>query len=166
MITRAQLRRLGKTPAIYCLYGGRRSADPAYVGIADNLQTRIAQHLIRRDSSVTTGVATVTLNPDLVTEIRWWRHSSFGDRVHLEAAELIAFRVLDPVLRSRGAISAEAEALAQQEGFRDEMTALFHGVPEGDLRLESLETIVDRLEDLEQRIRRLEQSPTGLSPSA
>jgi hypothetical protein len=166
VITRAQLRRLGDTPAIYCLYGGRGTAAAAYVGIADKLRTRIEQHLVRRDSSVTTGVATVALNPELVTEIRWWRHPSFGDRVHLKAAELIAFHVLDPVLRSGGGITAGAKALAQQEGFRHETIALFSGTPEGELRLENLETIIDRLEELERRVRRLEQAPTRLLPPA
>jgi hypothetical protein len=73
------------------------------VGIADDLQRRIDQHLVRRDSSVTTGVATAALNPDLVTDIEWWRHSYFDERVRLQAAKLKAFDILDPVLRGRGA---------------------------------------------------------------
>src|SRR5690348_9265760 len=66
-----------RRPAVYCLYGGRDRRHAAYVGIADKLRTRIDQHLVRRDRSVTTGVATVTLNSDLVTEIKWWRHPTF-----------------------------------------------------------------------------------------
>jgi hypothetical protein len=157
MITRAQLRKLGDEPALYCLYGGRRPAHAAYVGIADRLRTRIVQHLVRRDSSVTTGVATVALNPELVTEIKWWRHARFSERLALQAAELIAFEVLNPVLRSRGSITREAETLSRQPKFRTDMKDLFRGPPEAALILPSMEVILDRLDELEERISRLEK---------
>ena len=56
-------------------------------------------------SSVTTGVSAVALNPDLVSEIRWWFEPSFSQREVLEAAEQIAFQVLNPALRSRGGVT-------------------------------------------------------------
>jgi hypothetical protein len=166
VITRAQLRVLGDGPAIYCLYGGRGHAHPAYVGIADKLRVRIEQHLVRRDSSVTTGVATVALNPDLVTEIKWWRHDSFGDRVALQAAELIAFEILDPVLRSRGLITRSAEDMARTELFRSQMQAVFHGAPDGHLLLPSLSSVIDTLDALEVRVRRLEAAVGIANPTA
>jgi hypothetical protein len=157
MITRAQLRTLVDGPALYCLYGGRRPAHASYVGIADRLRTRIVQHLVRRDSSVTTGVATVALNPDLVTEIKWWRHARFSDRLALQAAELIAFEILNPVLRSRGNITRDAERISKQARFRADMEKLFRGPPEEHLILPSTDLILERLDDLEERVRRLEK---------
>jgi hypothetical protein len=61
-----------------------------YVGIGSNLRQRITQHLIRRDSSVTTGVTAVSLNPDLVSDVLWWEADEFSDPIALEAAERIA----------------------------------------------------------------------------
>jgi hypothetical protein len=81
------------------MFSGRgRGAYCAYVGIAGNLKQRIAQHLIRRDSSVTTGASAVSLNPDFINEVKWWEHPEFHQRHVLEAAELVAFEILDPVL--------------------------------------------------------------------
>src|SRR6476660_7223155 len=97
---------LPNAPAVYAMYGGRgRGLHVAYVGIADDLRGRINQHLLRRDSSVTTGVSAVALNPDLVSEIRWWLDPRFAQREVLEAGEQIAFQVLNPALRSRGGVT-------------------------------------------------------------
>ena len=50
------------------MHGGRgRGAHVVYV--AGKLKQRVEQHLVRRDSSVTTGASAVCLNPDLVTEV-------------------------------------------------------------------------------------------------
>jgi excinuclease UvrABC nuclease subunit len=63
---------LPNLPAIYAMYGGQgRSRYVAYVGLATKLKSRVEQHLVRRDSSVTTGVSAVSLNPEYVTEVRW-----------------------------------------------------------------------------------------------
>jgi hypothetical protein len=94
------------------MYGGRgRGLHVAYVGLAQKLRTRIEQHLIRRDNSVTTGASAACLNPDLVTEIRWWTHPDFEKIDVLEAAELVAFDVMEPALRSRGNITDRAKTL-------------------------------------------------------
>jgi excinuclease UvrABC nuclease subunit len=53
---------LPSVPAVYAMYGQTRTR-PAYVGIAKNLKTRLRQHLVLRDSSVTTGSSVVALNP-------------------------------------------------------------------------------------------------------
>jgi hypothetical protein len=103
---------LPSVPAVYALYGGAgRGLYVTYVGIADRLKERITQHLVRRDSSIVTGVSTVGINPDLVTEVRWWTHPDFSDRAVLQAGELLAFDALEPALRSRGGITGEAKTL-------------------------------------------------------
>jgi len=54
-------------PGIYALYGVDGSARfVAYVGKAGKLRERLGQHLVRRDSSITTGASVVSLNPDPV----------------------------------------------------------------------------------------------------
>jgi excinuclease UvrABC nuclease subunit len=61
---------LPNRPAVYAMYGGYGSnLHVAYVGIAGHLKRRLEQHLIRRDSSVTTGTSVVSLNPELVTKL-------------------------------------------------------------------------------------------------
>jgi hypothetical protein len=92
-----------RAPALYAMYGGSPQRTwVAYVGQGGNLAERLSQHLERRDSSVTTGVQAVGLNVDHVVHVAWWLHPTFTDDITREAAELIAFRVLDPALRSRG----------------------------------------------------------------
>jgi hypothetical protein len=92
------------------MYGGEGGHKyVAYVGIADKLKRRIAQHLLTRDSTVATGTSAVGINPDYVREIVWWTHKSFTDRRRLETAELVAFDVLNPALRSRGGINSDAK---------------------------------------------------------
>jgi hypothetical protein len=157
MHTITSISHLPSSPAVYALYGGRgRSAYVAYVGIAGHLRSRIEQHLVRRDSSVATGVAAAALNPDLVTEVRWWEHPAFADRGHREAAELVAFDVLEPTLRSRGGVGEAARALHADATFNTAMHQLFTGDPTGQLVIPSLQDALDRLEQLEARVRVLE----------
>lgn len=144
-------------PAVYALYGGRgRGAHVAYVGSARDLRTRLTQHLIRRDSSITTGAAVVTLNADLVTQARWWEHPNFHDETWLLAAELVAFDVLEPTLRSRGQPQEQARQLYADPQFSSQMRALFSGEPTGRLSLLTLQDAFDHLAALEERIRALE----------
>ena len=105
-------------PAIYAMFGGQSRQYVAYVGLGTKLKGRVEQHLVRRDSSVTTGVSAVSLNPEKVTEVRWWEHSDFEKQDVLEAAELVAFDVLEPALRSRGGITDRAKQLYAEEEFR------------------------------------------------
>lgn len=61
---------LPNASAVYAMLSGSGAgsgAYVAYVGVAGKLKQRITQHLVRRDSSVTTGASAVSLNPDLVT---------------------------------------------------------------------------------------------------
>jgi hypothetical protein len=149
---------LPNVPAVYALYGGQNNgAYVAYVGLAKQLKIRITQHLVRRDSSITTGVQTVSLNSDFVTRIEWWEHADFVDPSRLAAAELVAFDVLDPVLRSRGTIPEQAKQLYNDERFNDEMRALLGGEPSGCLLIPTFQGALERIVSLESRISELEQ---------
>jgi hypothetical protein len=153
---------LPNIPAVYAMYGGQgRSFHVAYVGIASKLRSRVEQHLVRRDSSVTTGVSAACLNPDRVTEVRWWKHSDFEKKDVLEAAELVAFDVLEPALRSRGGTTDRAKQLYADQEFRDQMKAVFSEEAIGRLDIRTLEGAWERIEDLEKRVRELEEKARG-----
>ncbi|MFM9106350.1 MAG: hypothetical protein ACKOWF_06585 [Chloroflexota bacterium] len=144
-------------PAVYALLGGEGSgAYVAYVGVASALRRRLEQHLERRDSSVTTGAAAVSLDPERVTEVRWWEHPRFGERAALEAAEMVAIEALAPALRSRGAPAAAARDLLADPLAAAEFAALFAAAPSGRLVLPSLAAALDRIAALERRLDLLE----------
>ncbi len=148
---------LPNVPAVYAMFGGQgRSRHVAYVGLGSKLRGRIEQHLVRRDSSVTTGVSAVSLNPDFVTEVRWWEQPDFERQDVLEAAELVAFDVLEPALRSRGGITDRAKQLYRDDTFREQMTTVFFGEATGCLRIRSLSQAWEQIEHLAERIRRIE----------
>jgi hypothetical protein len=144
---------LPNVPSVYALYGGTdRSRYVAYVGLAGKLKQRITQHLIRRDSSITTGATAVSLNPDKVSEIRWWEHDSFGDSDLLTAAEVIAFEVLDPVLRSRGSVSDKAREMTTDANYKIDIRKLFEGPPSGCLIIPNLKAVLERVAALEKKL--------------
>ena len=62
--------------------------------MADNLGRKVKQHLVNRDSSVTTGTSAAGLNPDHTRAVQWWADGGFSDRTTLTAAELVAFDAL------------------------------------------------------------------------
>jgi hypothetical protein len=145
-------------PAVYALLSGEgASACVAYVGVADKLRQRLVQHLVLRNSSVTTGQSAVRLDPGRITEVHWWCHPAFAERSGLEAAEICAFPVLNPTLRSRGAVRGDAQALADIATFEDEMRALFLGAPTGRFRPYTLTEAMQRIDDLETRLAALER---------
>ena len=153
----ATISELPAKPAVYALMGGSgRNRHVAYVGIAGKLKGRITQHLVLRDSSVATGTSAVGLVPEHVREVAWWDHSSFEERRKLEAAEIVAFGVLDPALRSRGAPESLAREQAGEPEFEAEMRALFVGRPTGRLRIPSLLEALARIRSLEKRVAELE----------
>lgn len=158
MKTLTSISELPNVSAVYALYGGQgRGLYVAYVGVADALKRRIIQHLVSRDSSVATGTSAVGLNPDYVTEVRWWEHPEFAERHILEAAELVAYDVLDPALRSRGNIRQQAKQLYANEEFRQKMRSLFTGEPTGRLRILSLQDVIERIIELEERLKAVER---------
>jgi hypothetical protein len=143
---------------VYAMYGGQgRRAYVAYVGVGGNLRQRVMQHLVRRDSSVATGTSAAALNPDYVTRVQWWEHPDFAKRHILEAAELVAFDVLDPALRSRGGIPEQAKELYADDRFREEMGSLFRGEPTGCLVIPTLQDALEQIAELEQRVTALEE---------
>lgn len=149
-------------PAVYALLGGARTASyVAYVGVADNVRARLEQHFVHRNSSAVTGTSAVALVPGNVTEIRWWEDPSFADRVHLEAAEIVAFEVLEPVLRSRGHVQANARQLAREPETAARFAALFRGPATGRVVLPTLDAALDRIAELERRLDALERRVDG-----
>ena len=152
---------LPNVPAVYALYGGQgQRLYVAYVGIAEKLKPRVVQHLINRDSSVTTGTSPVRIDPDYVTQVGWWEHPIFEEVTFREAAELVAFDILKPVFRSRVAGTDRAKRVLESDGdFREEVASLFRGEPTGRLTtLPTLQNALIRLAEVERRLAALEQS--------
>ncbi len=93
-----------------------------------------------RDSSVTTGTSAARIDPDYVTQVGWWEHPRFQEASFLESAELVAFDILNPVLRSRVAGTARAQqVLEENEDFREAMRSLFSSEPTGRLYIPTLQ---------------------------
>lgn len=156
---------LPQMPAVYALYGGDgQNRHVAYVGIADKLRRRVEQHLIRRDSSVTVGTSAAGLNPQYVSRVDWWEHEAFSERDMLEAAEMVASDVLEPVLRSRGRISKRARERYADPATWSRLESVFRGSPSGRLELLSLSEAVERIVALEERVTALERLIDDLSP--
>ena len=152
---------LPQCPAVYALYSGNGPAfQVVYVGIASKLRPRIRQHLLLRDSSVTTGASAVSLNPNFVSAIRWWEHQDFTDDGRRIAAELVAFEVLNPVLRSRGNVPFAAQQLFNDDDFLGQMRTLFENKPTGEKLFPSLHDALKRIEDIEIRLAAVENRTT------
>lgn len=149
---------LPKVPAVYALYGGQgRARHVAYVGVAStSLRSRIEQHLVRRDSSVTTGVSAASLNPEHVTGLAWWEREDFAEKDALHAAELVAFDVLGPALRSRGGVRNGAKELYEDESFREGLAELFGGEPSGRMEVLTLGDALERIAQLQRRVEAVE----------
>ncbi|MBE2320397.1 hypothetical protein DVA67_030820 [Solirubrobacter sp. CPCC 204708] len=130
------------------------------MGIAGNLHRRLEQHVVRRDSSVVTGASAVGVKIELVRYIDWWTAEVFHDDDARHAAELVAFDVLDPALRSRGRPRQTALELAADAGFVEQVRALLAAQPEGRLILPTLASLSERIRTLEERLTRLEQIGT------
>lgn len=145
--------------AVYALYGGKSKKYVAYVGTTTNLKRRIQQHLVGRDSSISTGTSATGLNPDYVTEVKWWWDHRFdGNNHYLLASELAAFDVLKPALRSRGSVTKDAETWYGYTSLKREMRKVFRGKPTGVLTLLSMDDLIQKIESLEERLSRLEES--------
>jgi hypothetical protein len=146
-----------KVPAVYAMYGGDLPRTwVAYAGMAGNLQQRLFQHFINRDSSVVTGTGAAGLNIEWVRLVPWWEHPMFEDGDARHASELVAFEVLDPALRSRGNPSAAALKRQADPGFRDEMRTLLTGPPSGELVPPRVPDLAGELARLTDRVEALE----------
>ena len=62
------LKSIPTDPGIYAMYDHTKKV--AYVGSGRNLRQRIRNHIIRQDSSVTTGVSSTVLNTEKISHIR------------------------------------------------------------------------------------------------
>ncbi len=149
------LRSIPKTAGIYAMYD--RSGGVAYVGLSTNLRGRIEQHIIRRDSSVATGVSATVLNPDKVAHICWWLNPRFSDQAYREAAEVVAFEVLNPSLRSRGKVTNRTQPFLEDQAFCDEMECLFRDEPSGAFYPKTFDNLVDLVLELDKRVSELEK---------
>ena len=148
-----ELRHLPQFSGIYAFKGiNDRSGMYSYIGMASQLRDRVSQHLIRRDSSVTTGASTVALNPDKISECHWWVHDSFTDKGYLEAAELIAFNKFNPTLTSRGSVSNQAKEISSETNFKDDMDSLFDNIPSGYAIFYDLDWAIEKIKELEKEI--------------
>ena len=69
----------------------------------------------------------------------------------------MAFDVLDPALRSRGAIQEKAKDLYADETFYENMMALFQGEPSGRLVIQILQDALEKIADLQRRLDEVEK---------
>lgn len=140
--------------AVYAFYGGRGAREyVAYVGIANNLRQRAEQHLIKHDSSVTTGPSAVKLETQYISKMEWWGDRVLEGIVKREAAELVFSDLLQPVLVSRGNPRKDSRELFGNKSFYESMRNLKEK-PSGVLILLTAE---ERIQKLEDRIAYLEE---------
>ena len=77
-------------------------------------------------------------------------------RFNLKAAELVAFEVLNPTLRSRGTADKAGSRLLKEKNFYSKMHVLFEGNPTGSVEFVTLTEAMKRIDELEGRIEKLE----------
>ncbi|MCL4333385.1 MAG: hypothetical protein M1290_06440 [Candidatus Thermoplasmatota archaeon] len=153
---------LPSVPAVYALYGGRGVTEyVAYVGVAKNLRQRAEQHLVKHNSSVTTGQAAVRLETQYLTKLKWWEEPGFSTRARLEAAELVASSLLKPTLVSRGNSRNDSRKLFSDRTFYESIRKLMAN-PSGVLVLSTTE---ERIQKLEDRMTALEEMISGKKKS-
>lgn len=150
------IRQAPKTAGIYAMYERNGDSNAAYVGISSNLRNRLRQHMIRRDSSITTSVSAVRLEPDFIEKICWWTDDEFEDKQILRGVELVAFDVLKPVLRSRGNINHKAKELYNDSNFVERITKKIKEKPTGEIIFPDLKQVLDKVASLEDRVEKLE----------
>ena len=144
-------------PGIYAM--NDRNNKAAYVGESDNLRDRIRDHIVNRDSTAVTRLSPTMLNPDYVYRICWWQCDSiFDERVNRQAAELVAFDVLDSSHKSRAAIPNKAKDKACEQPFRTIMVNLFNGKPVGCYYPPTLRNLTDCVSQLCKRVSELESA--------
>jgi hypothetical protein len=78
-----------------------------------------------------------------------------GDEDSREAAELVAFRVLDPALRSRGVVTQAARRLANDPSFTGQVEALLREEPAGVYQPPRLSDLAERVARIEARLGKL-----------
>jgi len=140
---------------IYALYDGFLGNKCVYVGKSGNIKNRIRDHLILRISTVTAGFTATSINVENLTRVRWWTDEKFGDGDYLDAAETLAFQILNPVLASRGGrLKTNSEFLDDPE-FVEEVENIINN-PEGEMELLSHARLYQKIIELEERLSNLE----------
>jgi hypothetical protein len=129
----------------------------AYVGMAGDLHNRLFQHFVRRDSSVVAAAA-VRLDLDYIRHVEWWEHERFTDDATRHAAELVAFDVFEPVLRSRGNPTRAATSLYDDPVFRATFEHVFKAGPAGRFVHARLPDLARQAHELESRLRAVEDA--------
>lgn len=149
---------LPNVPCVYAMYGGQGGKMyVAYVGETGRLKGRIREHLVQQDSSVVARPSAAMLNPEKITQICWWEYPKFEDPDVRKLAELAAFKVLEPVLRSRSPKAKQKLQLLEDEDFREEMHSLFSRNPTGQLIISDFQDVLERIVRLEERVATLEK---------
>jgi hypothetical protein len=147
-----------KRPAVYAMYGGEPPRTwVAYVGTAGDLNRRLVQHFVNRDSSVVTGTSAAGINIDAVRYVEWWEDPRFEDPDVRHAAELVAFEVLDPALRSRGNPRQAAKEHYDDLEFNASMAQLFRRSADGRFAPPRVWDLAERLSQVEARVQQLER---------
>jgi hypothetical protein len=149
-----------RVPALYVIYGGEGVGRGwvAYVGIAGNLRSRLDQHFIRRDSSVVTGASAVGLNLEHVRYVDWWTNVLFEDDDRRHAAELVAFDVLDPALRSRGRPRQAALSYLNDPSFVTNVRQVLSAPAAGRFVPPKVADLGTAVADLQRRVDALERA--------
>jgi len=156
-MNRSVFTQVPKKSGVYALCAGiGKNKYIAYVGMAKNLRQRLLQHLVRRSSSIVTGVSAVSLNPDKITEVRWWllppEYSNY-----LHEAEIVAFDVLNPVLRSRAPVSAPVHFIAKRRDFNLKLKKVLNGKPSGSVTIVSYQELVTVVLELESVVKEIKK---------
>ena len=147
-------------PAVYALCSGRgEHLSVAYVGETAELKTRLRQHLVTRNSSITSSERAVSVNPDAITFVYWWEDKAFKKDTAREAAELIATEQLHPIMRSNNRVSTAAKDKAELDvAFRQSIEGKFCiNAPTGILTLRTLDDISAQADEIMARVAKLEQ---------
>lgn len=149
---------LPDVPAVYALYAGRgHDVYVAFIGMTHDLKMRIEQHLVRRDTNLAGATSAVSINPEYVTEVRWWTHPAFLEQASLEAGMLIACDVLEPVLRSEAGVGDQARKLYNEPPFVARMVEMIKQRPAGHFVVRTLDDAWERIDAHEQRLADLER---------
>ena len=102
------------------------------------------------------GTSVAILNPDYVSDVRWWIHDDFADKDVRKAAEVIAAEILDPVLKSRRGPTDKAQGKLGEADFQTRMKSLFESQPAGHLKILTLKDALNKIDNLQDRILALE----------
>ena len=143
-------------PQFPCISGFKRpnniQENYSYNGLSNKLRESVSQHLLKSDSSIATGASAISLNLENIAECHWRIHESFGIRVYLAAAELIAFERLNFTLVSRVTPSTRALEISNDEDFKKQMDKLFLNVPSGYIKFHDLSWAINKIKELENEI--------------